>query len=451
MATLVLDAYSKAYPFITNRIRASVALETSPLAPVATIIDSTAGHPVRIWHFPGLGRNNYKFSLDEIDGSDLVVTNLALFDVVPAQFDGLLTRNDEQIMVGTTTGFEPGDNTFIFDGTGGKPNYIGWEIVPSELTGRGILVRDIIDYSWDKDTGTFVLLQSGDVFAFDNFYNIHFNPIQNPMGGSYPTLSDFSIFLVTSTGNISNSDFGKKMIIEPDDTYIELTLPDITTVVEGRPLMVELSGIDIVTVKFIFGATLSWLRGSLYAMGGESLNIYKFVRSGVPEWRIYNCDGNFKNVGQQVDEDFTQVDVINKQLLDGSTKSKFQYARIYNEVVLNLPLTQVVDYDDWATGNNKYLYSRANLSDLFHFPDRRGMFERNNNVGKAGDFEAESIGPHTHEVEIPCSNSDSGGGKAAVGSDPLGADGPIPTLITSVNDGTETRPANIFKNKFVLL
>lgn len=457
MPTLVLDAYSKAYPFITNRIRASVALETSPLAPVATIIDSTAGHPIRIWHFPGLERNNYKFSLDEIDGSDLVVTNLALFDVVPSDIEGLLSRDDEQIQVGGTIGFTTGATSATFDGTAGAPDYRGWEIVPSELTGRGILVRDDLDYTWDKTTGVLTMLQAGDEFQFGNFWNIHFNPIQSHVGGSYPTLRDFTIILVTSTSNISNTSFGKKMIVEPEDPYIELTLPDIATVVEGRPLMVEVGGGSISTVKFIFGTPLNWLRGSLYAMEGESFSLYKFVRSGTPEWRVADACGNFINVGQQVDEDFTQVDVINKQLLDGSTKNKNQYARIYNELVLNLPLAQVVDYDDWATGNNKYLYSRANSADignadLFHFPDRRGLFERNNNVGKAGDFQEESIMilPDVRGVKVT-----SGNVTLAQPPDALNPTGLEFNLIESfpiVTPGaTETRPTNVFKNRYVLL
>ena len=56
---------------------------------VASIIDTTAGHPTRVYSFSGLPRNNYGFSLDEIDGSGNVVNNLALFDVVPGQVDSV--------------------------------------------------------------------------------------------------------------------------------------------------------------------------------------------------------------------------------------------------------------------------------------------------------------------------------------------------------------------------
>ena len=95
-------------------------------------------------------------------------------------------RNDEQIIVGTTPGFNAGLQAVVFDGTETfigsglyKPDYRGWVIVPSELTGRGILALGL-DYSWDKDTGTFILLQVGDILETGTYYNIHFEPKPDP-------------------------------------------------------------------------------------------------------------------------------------------------------------------------------------------------------------------------------------------------------------------------------
>ncbi|MEO7520390.1 MAG: hypothetical protein ABIW79_01110, partial [Gemmatimonas sp.] len=251
MSTVVFDLVSKAFPTITNRIRAAVYKETSPLAIVAQIIDTTAGHPQRVWHFPGLNRENYKLSLDEIDASDNPIANLALFDVVPGTIDGLLSRKDEQIKVGTTVGFVTGATSFTFDGTGGKPDYIGWEIVPSELTGRGILVRGL-DYSWDKTVGTFTLLQAGDVFPEFLYYNIHFEPQINPIGNSVAVSNrDYTIRLITSNTTLDDTDFGKKLIVEPAGVYMTVTLPLLSSVAEGRPLLVEIGGSGIKTVKFV--------------------------------------------------------------------------------------------------------------------------------------------------------------------------------------------------------
>lgn len=462
MPTVVLDAYSKAYPAIINRIRASVFLETDPTALVATIIDAVAGHPARIWHFPGLPRANYGFSLDEIDGGGTPINNLALFDVVPGSVDSILVRDDEQIKVDTTPGFVSGTQVAVFDGTGGKPNYIGWNIVPSELTGRGILALGL-DYSWDATTATFTLLQAGDTLPGEQIYNIHFDPILSPggIGGSPSTVNDFSTRIATVDGNIDITDFGGTIIVEPDGTYLELTLPDITTVPQGRCVTIEtimVLGNGVQCVKVLAGGAdvINFLRGNIYMMNNESLQVYRFRRPDTSnEWRVRNCDGNFKSVGEMIGDDAIQSGVYCKQLLDGSIKNKNQFARIYNEVVLNLPLTQVVSFDTWATGNNKYLYSKADSSDPaqldnFHFPDRRNLFERNNNAGKAGDFQDQDIQPHRHRVRIGGSNAHdpvAGLTKSSL-QDGLSDSGSAGSFLEDTGT-TETRPKNYLINKYV--
>lgn len=452
MPTVVLDAYSKAYPSITLRLRASVFLETDPSALVATIIE-VGSHPTRIWHFPGLPRANYGFSLDVLDAGGTPIQNLALFATVPGQIDGQLTRKDEQIKVGTTPGFDAGLQTVVFDGTGGKPNYIGWSIVPSELTGRGILEVGL-DYSWDPASGTFTLLQVGDILANNTTYNIHFDPGQTVAGGSVPTVKDYSTRLVTATGNIDVTDFGNNIIVEPVGSYIELTLPDITTIPQGRDLQVETSSILGASVKCVKilpnGAdTIAFLRGNIFILNNESLVIYRFRRPDLSnEWRVRPIEGNFKNVGQLVSDDAIESGVFCKQLLDGSEGDVLKHARIYNEHVLNLPAIQVCNFDDWSTGNNHYLYSLANSSDpgnagKFMFPERRDLYERNNSSGKAGDFQNQSTKFTYTDTR--------GSSLGAVNTIDTYQGGPFKFKTTSVTVGTETRPVSYLINKFVLL
>lgn len=475
MPTVVLDAISKAYSSITNRIRAAVFNENDLLAPIATIIDATAGHPQRVWHFPGLPRANYAFSLDEINGSDIPIRNLAFFDVVPSAIDGLLTRKDEQIQVGHTAGFDAGLSTIIFDGgetsPGSglfRPNYIGWDIVPSELAGgRGLMVEGL-DYSWNEASGEFKLLQGGDILIADTYYNIHFNPGLVVAGGSVPTIKDFSSRLITATGNINVTDFGNNIVLEPGGEYIELTLPSILTVPIGRPL-----SIDSTEVKGIAGLTctkilpngadvIKFEGGLLYINSGESLTMYRFRRPDLSnEWRILQPFGNFHRVGESCGDDAIQTGVYLKKLKDGSSESKFKYARIYNTYLLLLPAAQLVDYDSWATGNNKYLFSKANSADpgnlnKFHFPDHRGQFERNNNAGKAGDFLTESIKILADVLGVK-TNTTSGGGNTTIGpaASPLDASPAEINVLTGfpiVTPGaTETRPAHILINKYLFV
>lgn len=466
MATLVLDAYTKAYPFITNRIMASVSLQTNPSAIIASIIDTTPGHPVRTWFFSGLQRANYQWSLDEIDSSGASVNNLALFSVVPSQVQGYLSRGDEQIMVGATIGFDTGVNTATFDGAGGKPNYIGWEITPSELTGRGILVRGT-DYGWDAATGVFLLLQSGDVLQQNNHYNIHFDPKTNSQGNSVPLTADFSIRIVTTNDSALPSDFSNKVILSPS-VYLEFILPSINTVPQGRKIMIEgdFSG-GCSKVKPNGTDVINFVNSSVYLLSDESLAMYVFDRAGVLEWRVCEAYGNFKSVGQLVSSDDVQNSYTNKLLLDGASLDKFQYARIYNEFVLNLPSNQVCNYDDWLLFNNKYLYSFANSAnpsnlDMFKIPDRRGVFERNTLPGlSAGEYFPDTFKKHGHAISTTASgasslnNVDPVRGSLVGGLNPRSlawASGNADDAYTiRPNGDSETRPKNYLINKYVLI
>jgi hypothetical protein len=431
MPTLVLNAYSKEYPLITNPIRAAIYLQSDPYALIATQTKPSP-HPTRTWSFPGLPRNNYGFSLDEVlDG--VVIRNLALFDVVPGEVDGELIRKDEQIKVGTTIGFDADTNSAIFDGTGGSPDYRGWSIVPSELTGRGILAEGL-DYSWDSITGELNLLQLDDQFYLDNVWNIHFNSSSQPAGNSYPTVTDFSIKLVTASYTVLAEDFGGKLICEPTANYMEVAFPAIATVPQGRKLMIEVSG----TTRFMS------LDG-MVAMPNESFSVYRYLT----KWRIDSQYGNFSLCGNVFGSDAIPADVVNALFLDGASVSRFTYARLY-DYVLQLPVGQVVAYDSWATGNNKYLYSLANISNVFHIPDRRGIFEKNSS-GIAGTYENESVGQFTTNFPFPTGDSFTGHQypPTALGKG-LAANSPVTlNLPVTLNAGMQNIPRNYSINRYV--
>ncbi len=460
MSTLVLDLYTKAYPSITNRIKCSVLELSSPFAVVASIIDTTVGHPERFYNFSGLPRNTYKVSLDEIDGAGLPINNLALFSVTPGALGNVLSRDDEQIQVDVTTGLVSGTTSFTFDGTGGKPDYIGWEIVPTEQAGgRGLAVRGV-DYSWDSITGTFTLLQPGDTLNSMAYWNIHFNPINQTAGGSQPTVTDFQINYLQVDTTLDDTYFGKKLIVEPTGVYTEITLPNIDTVVSGRKMMVEITGSSNLCVKFIpFGSNvINWLRGNIYACANESFSIYKFVNPNTldPEWRICEAEGNFKTVGQEIAHDAVISDLFNCHEYDGSDLDVEQYSRLYNEFVLQLPSSQRVDYDAWGlTGTlNKYFFSAANSSNpsnagKFKCPLRKGLFERNNSTGKAGDWFDESIKSSGQTLTLPLVRHDVSGPNFGITDGIPGGSGSA-TVNVTIGSGTETRPKHILINKYFL-
>ena len=472
MSTVVLSAYSVAYPAITNRIQASVYLQSSPLALVASIVDTTSGHPARMWEFAGLTRDNYIFSLDEIDSSGNPVNNLALFNVVPSQIDGILVRDDEQIQVDVTTGLVSGTTTFTLDGTGGKKDYRGWNITVLEYGGRAPMLQGV-DYSWVISTGVFTLLNTGDKLVTLQYYLVHFDDQLTQAGGSTPIIPDFVSTIITTTYNILNSDFGSNLIVEPSGNYLQLNLPDITTVSSGRALTIEVGGTGLRSVLIMpYNADIIkyFIGNYLHLNTNESLEIYKFTRStGVFEWRIRRVVGNLFTFGQTVGEDMIQSGVINKQLLDGTVGRVDKCSRLYNDYVLRLPSNQVCNFDDWTTGLNKYFFSLSNSADpanagLFMFPDRRGVFERNNNTGKAGDYNVDQLKTHDHTTHAKGSISGAGlqwfltklGGRySGGGSDGFGGSNTVDNeMRTGDSDSvgyTETFPKNILINKYILL
>lgn len=65
------------------------------------------------------------------------------------------------ITAGVTPGFTPDSNTATLDGTNGTDDWRGW----TPILFRGTPLIPDVDYSWDIDTGVFMLLAQGDVFS----------------------------------------------------------------------------------------------------------------------------------------------------------------------------------------------------------------------------------------------------------------------------------------------
>lgn len=404
MATVVINAYSIPYPLITNDIRVDISTQASPLA----IIDSQtepAPHPERIWSFPGLPRTNYVFQMNEVDGDGNPVRQLAYFDIVPGDLTMGIWRAEEQVRVDETIGLVSGNTSFTFDGTDGAPDWTGWEISIEEYSGVGTMIRGV-DYSWDSVTGVFAYL-NGMELAPEQWFTVEFEA-QAGGAASVPTFTDFSMRIITTDETLVPDDFGKKLIIEPAGNYLELTLPSLSLVPSGRYCMIESeSDQSFKCIKFILDGTdvLKFLHGSLYMMLNEKLYIYRFVDTGRDEWRICNEIGSFIHCGEIVSDDLSNV--FNKVLMDGGTGDgldKFQYARLYNEVVLRLPVSQRVNYDSWAA--NQTFYSLANsanpsFADKFRIPNRLGLVEKANPIGRiVGSFEPANIPlpAHSHKM-----------------------------------------------------
>ena len=85
---------------------------------------------------------------------------------------GLMYRKPELIQADVTTGFISGVNTVTFDGSDGKADWRGWEIIPERI-GQGTMKKNI-DYSWDITTGEWTVLAPADIFQAGEYFFVQF-------------------------------------------------------------------------------------------------------------------------------------------------------------------------------------------------------------------------------------------------------------------------------------
>lgn len=434
----------------TNHIKVALYKATDPLAEYAS---QTLPGPLgeQIWNFPGLDRVNYIVKVLEVDGTGTTLSQLDSFTIVPDnkqyKFKDAFT-----IIVDTTPGVVSGTSSFTFDGTGGTDDWRGW--VPHfERIGQGTL-KENVDYTWDKVTGTFTLINAGDTFQNGEYFFTTFDVLVSDYSGGIPVIGG-ELFktriTVENTYSVLAEDFGKMMLLRGSTNYFEVTLPDIDTVVENRLLFIESTRGSHKAVKIISSDTgaIDWLEGartSFVIKPNETIAIYKEKFDNVTSyWRIFNPQGNWFRVGEMISEDSSSSMVFNKLELNGQVVNNKDEARLYNDHILKLPGSQVVDYASWSSGNNKYKFSYADGSGNFHVPDLRNIFERvTDGVRLPGDYQADMVGPHQHKLNV-APNGNSGGGLVYTrGGTSIG------DISTLNNTGTETRPINRAVKKYIL-
>jgi hypothetical protein len=460
--TVVLNLQSIAMPNIINPIRVDVATQDNPTSIVATETDTTAGHPARIWSFPGLPRTNYVVVMNEISGG-APVNQLAYFDVVPDSISGDMVREDEQLIGGVTPGFDVGLNHVVFDGTNNLPDYRGWNINPERRNGGGTMQRGV-EYSWDKDTGDFYWLQSGDQILPNELYNIDFDPIATPAGGSVPpsVVVGFTTRLITSSDSILDTDLGTNIIVEPAGNYLELTLPAANSSKDGLPISISVFKSATCCVKLI-GSIKFEYGANMFLTQGESVEIYCFIRSaGNNEWRYRNANAGFASVGRLVYSD--NVTPINGVAATGTLCDLLTHARLW-QWVQSLPPAYRQSFANW--GSNQTFFSDTDGTG-FHVPNRANLYARPSKYGDiVGSLVAQQIASHKHMSPFASSFAQKPFGSAGF-RNKLGSgsedndndywftnDGTEIAGAAQMNPanliGSETRPNSFITNSYILL
>ncbi len=391
MSTVALYLDTLGYPTITNDIKVALYKPEDPLAEVAAQ-QQPAPHPERQWSFLGLDRRNYLVKILEMAGTT-VVRQLNSFTIVPDNNE-FRYKAPQQVQFGVDDGFPAGGNTVTV------PSWVGWEIIPERI-GSGTLKRGV-DYSYDIQTGRFTLVKDGDEFSGGEWFFFQFEPIVETGGGSVNLSGELfrSRKTITDNYNVAPADFGTKLVLKGTGTYFELQLPDIASVVENRLLFIE-SGVGnhkCVAIRSGAGTVFDWgtgNRSTMYICPTENMSIYKErIDATTSVWRIHDADGNFRFVGSTFFSDAASV--LNAVEEDGGGVAGLdanEYARIYNDHVLNLPAVQLVPYDQWAIGSNIRKFSfKDPVTNRFRIPDRRDMVKRANASGTTpGDYEGDAV------------------------------------------------------------
>jgi len=452
MATVTLNIFTAAFPLITtNDLKYVVYAASDPGVEVASQTFSPV-HPARTVSFPGLNRINYIWKLLEMNGIT-VVAERASFNVVPDNSE-FRYKSPIEIQTDLTPGIVNGATSFVFDGTGGTYDWRGWNIF-TERVGMDTMQRDV-EYSWDSVTGTFTLLLSGDSFQPTEKFNFEFELLIQTSSGVPPAELFSGVMIVTGTTTLVAGDAGKKIIIKGASPYFVITLPDISVTPASVPFYFE-SGVGshvCVRIATAGSDVIDWMKGSrtdLKIGPCEYLTLYKNTDGGA-KWRVHDYEGNFLKVGRIITTDADIADEYNAVEMDGSSLSINNYARLYEDFVQQLPPSQVVNFGDWATGDNKYKFSYAS-GGLFKVPDRRNLFDRNSDGSVLpGVYSADKVGPISGATATinkgnsytgPPNNNIFGNGAAS----PESKD--IPIAISTGN--TETVPKHYVTRKFILV
>jgi len=375
--TVNLSIYTAAFPAITVHDLKYVVYKSADFPAEEASQTFSPPHGARTVSFPGLERTNYIWKLIEMDGATPVLEK-ASFNVVPDGDTDIEWKPPIEIEADVTPNFSSGTNTFTFDTPGSDMDWRGWDIYVDRV-GQGTMKKNT-QYSWDSVTGTFTLLLAGDEFQPNELFNVEFGIKQRQSSGGIPAISIFAgTMIVTGTTTLVAGDIGKKIIIKGASPYFEITLPDISLVTASKLFYFE-SGIGshkCVKIKTASGQLIDWMKGSRTDVKiGVCEDIAIYRETGTTNWRVHNANGNFLSVGRIIVSDADPVDEFNAVLMDGSSLSTSDYARLYEDFVQQLPPAQVCNFADWGTGTNRYKFSYAS-GGVFKVPDRRNLYVRN--------------------------------------------------------------------------
>lgn len=335
-----------------------------------------------------------------------------------------------------------------------EPSLSGWAW-SIERRGFGTLLKDV-EYSFNDTTGTVTLLPTNDnptpAIQTGELLLIHFQPKITTFSASAAS-SSVNIFnqvrKITADTVLDNTSMGSAFIVSGAMPYLQITLPDITTVAANRPFIFLFEGGNHTNASInCYGTNkITWLGQSLSeVIGGQSEELWLFkyvdpIDTNIYSWMVMNADGNFKNVGEII----TSYKEVGQNCIyaNGALVSRTAYKRLWNKVQ-TMDSSMLVSESAWndSVVNNKGKFTPGDGVSNFRVPQLFNPgFLRGVNVveRKAGSYEAEAVKVADNVRGVKKSPTSTI--KQMDDINPTGEEFAL-NMTYSIGTGPETRPSN---------
>jgi hypothetical protein len=327
-------------------------------------------------NFVNIYKNSAKTQL-VASGSALIGSSVSLVSQNSSGINGSIilngevVANDSSCIIYLPSNYTiSGTLTYTIGGSGGvgfsgnsyiNPALNGW-VYSLALKGAGALQPEV-DYNLISGGGWLLLnydIQINDTFVmqFQPQLNQNVPPANsngNPQGSLFGVSSNP---VITNNKVFASTDMGQIWIFSSTNGNITGTLPDPTTVPDGKITeFIHESG-NATMISIIPTTSIKYCGQSIaprapyqafYLAQGESVSLYKIGSI----WYVFKDNSNFKTVGQLFETE--QLDEFNSLPLDGSLLSRTLYPRLW-EYVQRFPNTVLISDSLWVYFDENNLF-----------------------------------------------------------------------------------------------
>lgn len=413
---MTLNIYQETKPVTgSNRLVAAIYDATAPTIVIASyaFIAPYTGQ-TQLVSFTGLNNIDYIYICWESTTTAPGGTSRNNFNIVPSN-NAFSIREDLFLTADMSSGLVSGTNFY-----GPDSSLIGWDWY-TERVGQGSqtpgsdIIKTIAGVATgisDTNADGWKLAVSGDLVGPLEKYVIHFYPkIATNTGAPTAKLISTTQILSTTAGSVLDSTaVGKSFLLSGAAGYFDVTLPDLGTVPDNKPIFfLSDAGSHVnVGINCFSGQTFQLVptsQSKIVLGQGEQLMIYKFTFPSSPaQWLVAQISNGWARVGE-IFYSYSNS-LPNALWANGDqTISKTNYARLWNFVnglasgktsPAFYNATTVVNGVTYNINHGKYNDingSTFGLPKLHEYGFLRGV---DGSARFSGDFGVQQIGKHDH-------------------------------------------------------